>query len=77
MNSIQKPLEQKNWNELNKQTSQNLDKKKINQTDSKNRKSEEKVCHKIKKKSLHIDNYCDFAISHEMIRIQSIHYLKF
>ena len=38
MNSTQKPLEQKNKKELNKQISQNLDNKKIDQTERKNQK---------------------------------------
>ena len=35
MNSIQKSIEQKNKKELNKQTSQNLENKKIPQTEGK------------------------------------------
>ena len=43
MISIQKQLKQKNKKELNKQTSQNSDNKKITQTERKNRKIEEKT----------------------------------
>ena len=42
MNPIQKPLD-KSEKELPKQTSKNVDNKKINQTEGKNQKSEEKI----------------------------------
>ena len=72
MNPIQKPLD-KSEKELPKQTSKNVDNKKINQTEGKN----QKFYHKIKKKNPHIDNLREFAISHEKITKHSSHNLKY
>ena len=50
MNFIQKPLERKNKKKLNKQTSQNLDNKKITQTERKNQNLEKNSTTRSKKK---------------------------
>ena len=76
MYPIQKQLDKKD-KELPKQISKNLDNKKITQTERKNRKLEEKLYHKIKKKNLHIDNHRDFVISHEKITKHSSSNLKY
>ena len=65
MNSIQKQLD-KNEKELHKQTSKNLDNKKITQT-KKIENKKKNFYHKIRKKNLNIDNHRDFKISHENI----------
>ena len=74
---IQKQLDKKD-KELLKQVSQNLDNKKITQTERKNQKLEEKIIpQEIKKKNLHIENHRDLKTSHEKVTKHSSRNLKY
>ena len=76
MNPIEKPLD-KNEKELLKQTSKDVDNKKITPAERKIENKKKNFYHKIKKKNLHINNHRDFEISHEKLTKRLSLNLKF